>query len=580
MGGGSGGPRPRERDPQSRLVAALAVALACFALWRVRQGVDHGDGAHVVAQAVRMARGATPFVDEMNAQALGALLAVPFTWVWLQVVGLEGIVLASRVWYLALAFSAGALCYRALRTGLRPLPALAGAVLACTPTAYNLLVTSYNTVPGLALAVATFAGWAALTRPSGRWAAVGGLALALAVLSHPASLPAAAVLGLVLLVLARHRAGVVRGLLLGGGGLSLLVLVWVVAGPGLGALLETLSYTADYQAGRPHPLDRVQDTTGRLVRALVAPATWPAICLAALAALTPLPDRARGAALALVPVAMALPALLSLPTEGQPVVGATSGTYAILLCALLLLPVALSARQEPVLRLLLLVAGPTAVVGLLTYAATTSSSARWGAVVPPVVPLLGVLGVGVVLLCARRGVAAGIAVACLLLPLLGVQSLHAFRDPAPWVAHVRIPEGPNAGLRTTPERAADDCGFRVAAASWIAPGESVLAYAGPAVYLYTDGPAATNIVWLAGFGKANRTTVERLDEQGAWPDVVTVLASVARAWDEHATDDPLLQRLERDYGEPVPAGPFWVLRRDGTTTPPGGEPDLAACGLS
>ena len=99
------------------LLSATAV-LWIFLLWRVRLGADVGDGTHVVALAMRMAQGDVVLRDEMNLQALGSLVAVPFVWVWLEVVGVGSIVLASRVFYLVLASMAGLVCYRARRTRL------------------------------------------------------------------------------------------------------------------------------------------------------------------------------------------------------------------------------------------------------------------------------------------------------------------------------------------------------------------------------------------------------------------------------------------------------------------------------
>lgn len=597
MGHGPDDARPRRADPQAPVVLVLTLLLVAFGLWRVRHGVDHGDGAHVVALAVRLAEGATPFVEEMNAQSLGSLAAVPFTWVWLQLVGLDGVVLASRAWYLVLALTAAAVGYRALRTGLRPLPALAGVALACVPTPYNLLVTSYNTVPGLALGVATFTGYAALTRSSGRWAAVSGAALAVSVLSHPSSLPAAAVLGLLVLVLGLRRTPVVRGLLLGGGALSAVVTLWVVLGPGTGAVLETLSYTTAYQSSRPHPLDRLADTARRFADVAVSLSFLPALLLALAAGLPRVPDRWRAATMALIAPAAAVPAAVSLTDPTRLAMGATSGTYAVLVILTLVVPVALWAVRAAHhdLRLLLVLSCPPAVVGLLTYALSTSAKGTWGAIVPPALPLYGVVGAGVVLAathawCPPDGgpgrptrlpspVVPWAAVALLVLPLLGVHTLHSFRDPAPWETGARITHGPNAGLLTTAEGWQLDCRTRLATAAWVEPGDSLLAYAQPATYLYTQAPAATNIVWLGTFGGANQETVDWLDDREAWPDVVVVLPSVSAAWDRYTADDPLLQRFAQDYGTPVDAGPFGVLRRDGATSPPGGPVDLSVCVL-
>src|SRR5699024_8430414 len=99
------------------------------------------------------------------------------------------------------------------------------------------------------------------------------------------------------------------------------------------------------------------------------------------------------------------------------------------------------------------------------YALSTSAKGTWGAVVPPALPLYGAVGVGVVLAATRAWCAPGggpgrptrrpsplvpvAAFALLAVPLLGVHTLHSFRDPAPWQAGTGITHGPNAGLLAT-----------------------------------------------------------------------------------------------------------------------------------
>lgn len=567
----------RPRDPQALPVAALTLALVLLALWRVRFGVDHGDGGHVVAIAVRMARGDLPLVDEMNLQALGSLLAVPFTWVWLQLVGTEGIVLASRVFYLGLALGAGAIGYLALRTGLRPLIAFVGVVLACTPTAYNLLVTSYNTVPLLALSTAVFAGYAALSRGSARWGAVTGVALALSGLSHPASLPAAIILGLLVLALGVQRdrgpGRAVRGLLVGGLAVSAVIVLWVLLVLGPASLRETLRYTTEYQGLRPPPVDRLVDTASSYVQLLLTWSYLPVTALAVLACLPRLDPRWRALAATAVPLAIALMLLRrTLAAPGEVFVGVMSGSYATIVALFLLVPVTLwVVREDTELRLLLLLALPTAVVGLVTYSLMTSAGAAWGATSPPAMALYGVLGMAVTAMVRRswRSSAALVAAAAVVLGSLGLTHVQRqFRDPAVWETHAEITHGPHAGLVTTDHWVVSDCGWRSQTAAWIAPGESLLAYQAPAAYLYTEGPMDTNIIWLAQFGRANQHTLDWMDRTGRRPDVVVVHPAAWKRWEELREEDPLVAMLDEDYGQPVDAGQFVVLRRDGATTPP------------
>lgn len=580
-------PAPRQ-DPRSLLVGGLTLLVVLAALWRARYGLDTGDGDHVVALAVRMARGEVPFADEMNAQAMGSVLAVPFTWVWLQLVGTEGIVLASRVWYVALALGAGIVGYRALRTGFGPLAAFTGAVLAFAPTAYNLLLTSYNTVPMLALGTAVLSGYAALRRLGAAWAAVAGGALALSVVSHPSSLPGAAVLGLVLLALAlgAGRAGrrVVGGLVGAGVGVSAAVVVWVLVVPGAGAVARTLAYTAAYQELRPHPLARLADTAGRYASAVVTWEHLPAALLLLVLTLVPLGARWRALGLTAVPVLVALPAVARALSEPDAFfVGLLSSPHAVVVALALSVPVArwalvggtdLAAARD--VRLLLTLALPLALVGLVTYAMVTSATAAWGATSPPAMALYGVVGAAVVAEVERswRSVTAAlVAVTLLLGSLATVHGLRSFRDPAVWRVGTQVAGGPHAWLVTTPAAAELDCAWRRALSAWVGPGEGILAYRAPAAYLYADGPMETNIIWLGQFGQANEHVVEWLDAQDRWPDVVVVHPHALPSWPGLVEQDPLVRALVADYGEPVDAGPFTVLRRDGRTVPVrGAEP--------
>ncbi len=95
-------------------------ALLAAGSWRASVGLDLGDGSHVVGLGMRLAQGDLPLADEMNLQALGSLPAVPFVWVWLQVVGNEGVILASRVSFAVVAALAGWVSWRALRPMVGP----------------------------------------------------------------------------------------------------------------------------------------------------------------------------------------------------------------------------------------------------------------------------------------------------------------------------------------------------------------------------------------------------------------------------------------------------------------------------
>lgn len=567
------------------LVALATAALAVLALWRVRLGVDLGDGTHVVVLAMRMAQGDRPLTDEMNLQALGSLAAVPFTWVWLQLAGTEGVVLASRVFYVALALAVGTVAYRALRTRLPRTAAFAAVVLMLLPTPYNLLVTSYNTLPVLMLGLASCAGFAGVAARSPRWAACSGVALAVSVLSHPASLPAAVVLGLTVLVLGR-RGPAVRGLLVGGGAASLLVLVALVLGPGPGALLETVRYTTDYQAARPEPLDRLLRSAGRYLEGVLAWRHLPALALAAVALVPRVPWRWRATAALGIPVSLAAAAWAVAPAlagGGEPF-GLYSATYAMLVLTFLLAPVAVWVHRvgDRDVRLLLLLTGPTALLGAAGFAMATSASVRWGAPAPPLLPLLGAVGAGLVLWAGRHGtrVLASVAGLALVGSLLAVHPLRSFRDGLPHTLADPLPSGPMAGLRTQDAEVERDCELRHLVATWVGPTDGVFFYGIPGGYAYTDAPVQTNLVWVSAFGEANERTPRWWRETGRLPDVAVVdKAPVRRAggWETLVAEDPILAFLQEEYhlhaDAPRGRGDAYVFRAtegspSGVGTPP------------
>lgn len=565
--------------PRGRLGVLVAAALlVVFGVWRVRLGSDVGDGTHVVVLAMRMAQGDQVLTDEMNLQAFGSLAAVPFTWAWLQVFGVEGIVLASRVFYLALALAVGALAYRALRVGLGRAAAFTATVLMLLPTPYNLLVTSYNTMPVLMLGLAVCAGFAALSARSRGWGLVAGVALALAVLSHPLSVVPAALLALTLLVLARG-APAARGLLLGGGVASVLVVLAIAIGPGPGALLETISYTADYQASRPQPWQRALRTLGTITGGLTGAPFLAGAVLALVGLLPWAPSRCRcWAVLAAAPVAVAVLWVLG---RGDEVPGELLGLYSpvlgLLLVLLLVIPVAAWTHRagDRQVRLLLVLSTPVALLGVLAFAMSTSASVRWGAPLAPALPLLGALGAGLVRWCGsearpdRRGATALLAASVLVGSVVAHHPLRSFRDGSPEQLVGPVAGGPLAGLHTRPDGLEGDCMRRGLAADWVRERESVFFHGVPGGYAYTGARMDTNLVWVANFGAPNERTVRWWTETGRFPDVAFVggaAVTAAGSWEELAREDPIIAHL-LDHYEIVAVGSTpieqdYVLRRE------------------
>lgn len=563
---------PPPIDEEDLTAARIGIAaFAVFALWRVTVGIDFGDGAHAVAQALRLANGDVPFVDEMNLQAQGALLAVPFTWVWRNSVGIDGIVLASRVWYLVVACGAGWLAVRALRTQLPAVVAVAAVAVALVPTPYNLLNVSYNTVPGLALLVSAAAGFAALNTRRRLWAAVCGLASVVAVFSHPAVLPGAAVL-LVTVVVLSEREGqrrITRHVVVSAAGLSVLALGWLTLVVGLGNVARTFRYTTDYQSLRAPPVTRLRWFIDGYLDTLVDWRYVPMFVLAVAAVTTG--RRTAAVAAALVPLAAAGPSVaLALDGLAQPLaIGATIGTYTTIVVFALTVPVVLWSRragQRSVTRLLL-IAVPSAAINVPAMAMTTSADALWGATVGSLVPLVAALTVGLIMMArdvspsptAVRAVAAGV-----LIVFVAVQTLYSFRNGTPWNASERVTSGPNAGLSTPAGYRGYEAATRTVIEHHVDDGDSVLFYVFPAGYLATEAPMDTNIVWLGRFRQANQATVDWFERTDRRPDVVfvpQVLVEEAGSWEALADEDPLVAHLRTNYSEPVGDGYFYVVRR-------------------
>ncbi|MCK0110853.1 hypothetical protein MWU75_01680 [Ornithinimicrobium sp. F0845] len=564
---------------QRRLVAVGALLLTVFAIWRAGIGADFGDGTHVVALAMRMAQGDMPLADEMNLQALGSLPAVPFTWVWLSTVGVDGIVLASRLWYVALALLAGVLGYRALRTGFGPVGSFVAVTLMMLPTPYSLLVTSYNTVPVLGLALATCTAFAAWRVRSGRWAALSGVALALTALAHPAMVPPAMVL--LAMVVVVGRGPVARGVLTGALGTALVIVVAVALGPGVGALGETLRYTAEYQSARLTAFERLTLSAEMHRNGLLVWRNVPALLLAVAAGLPWTSQRwrallATGSVVALS-IAVVGASLQQPPTE-ELLLGSVAAAL-VVLAAVLLLPFLVTARDlgEDRLRVLLVLTAPTAVVGFVAVSLVSSASAKWGVAAAPVQPLFGAAALVVLLFVARHHVRAVALLAALALlgSLVVVHPMRSFRDVQPHRLDGRVEDGPLAGLLTHEAYLQEDCELRAAVRDWVDPDDSVFFWAAPAGYVYADAPMSTHNIWVADFGAASAAGVEWMTRTDRWPDVAFVHAGAlasAGGWEALAARDPVIARLDAHYGEPTEVDGFVVLRRDGGVRADGPAP--------
>ncbi|MCH8613826.1 hypothetical protein [Arsenicicoccus dermatophilus] len=549
---------------EERGVGLAALGLLLWFLVRVRSGADLYDGSHVVALAQRIAQGDSLFGDEMNAQAVGSAAGAPFVWVWTHLVGQTGIVLAYRYCYLLVALLVGILCYRALRTRLRPLIAFVAVSASLIVTSYHVVGLSYNTVPTLAMVVLSCCGMAAVLGPpdqARRWVLPVGLLAPLGAVSLQSLLPAVG-LSLVVLAVLLWRAGrraAVWWLL----GAALLVTV-PVAGYFLGVvgwprIQETITYTVDYQRPRSTPVERLTFTSLSWLKELTTPVRLPAVLLAASAAIPRLAPRWRQWALVVLPVVLGLTSLLSLWLHNSNVMRYSGSIQ--LYTAILLVPVCLwwvTSRRDPEVTTLLLLATPTAVVGHPAVAATTFAGPWYGEFPPASVALAIATTVGAARVVQgirgrveTRPLRAFVLVSTVTLAL--TQLATNFYSGPPWQALTPAPSGAYSGLYSGGRELWHLQLVQRTTDRWVRPGETLMVYgAVTGAFLTTGARANTNIIWLEDFGGEGRYTVDWMRRTGRTPDVVLVSTDAIQGDGIEAMmhRDPILAAL-RDTHEVV-----------------------------
>jgi len=569
-------------------VAVVAVAIA-----RARYGVDLSDSSHAVELALRLAQGDVPFRDEMNVQALGAWPAVPFVWAWEHVVGLDGLVLASRVWFVLVCAGVGTVGWRAIAPAFGRGTSACALAVALLPAAYNQQVVSYNTTPALMYLLAVCCGLGATVRCvrcARPYAVSAGAATALGAVSHPVTAPAAVALLVVLVGLlwrldvASWRSGASAGgrrsgvlglvsarpgvLAVAAGALVVGVVVGLLAlavwGPA--DISATMAFTDAYQATRPSRWDRLGRWTSQVGTALASPWVLLAVPLAVLAAV-PAARRLKVPLVLLAVAAITVQALQS---------GVVSTTYAVLswltpllgtVLVVVLLPVlvVLAARARgPVARLAVLGLTPT-LLGMPLLAAFTSSGPVWGATGAVLAP--GLLAVTVAALVHVGTRPAKAAVAGLLLASLGtVHALNSYRDGPPSALVADAPGGAFAGLRTTEQHRAELEADQQAVQSCARRGDGALDYIHPAAFLYADLRFDTPIVWMDFFGTTSQDVLDWMQRTGRVPECVVAARDFWPGYGHHPyvdDADPLRDWVVAHYRVVSQTSQIVVLRRVG-----------------
>lgn len=506
------------------------------AAWRLTLGASAEDDGHVVALALRVARGDLPLGDEMNFQVLGALPAVPFVYGWDRVVGTEGIVLASRVAYLLFTVACGAVAYRALSSRYPRSAALVGVVTALLGIPYQLPVISYTSVPLNALVVATAAGLATVHTRSGRWAVIVGLASAVGAVAAPQLAPAFGLLALATIYLVRDRRTALL-VLMGVFAVSLPFVVWLLWGLGVEQLEAAIDFTLGYQSERLSPAERVARMAGTYGM-LRYPSYWPLLLGLVLVVVGHLRPRWRvltllGSSLALC-CAVLLPVLAVAEVIPMLWFGNTGAGLEVILVLVLAVTVVppLATRGGGRGRDVAYAAGP-ALVAMVIHASTTNSGPQYS------VHGAGLAGLFMVLVAEWVGFATGFRIgrirwAAALLPSVGMAVLLLalpFQEPPAWRLDSRVDHGPWRGLMTTSERARD-LGLLVSTVQATTDGGRGLLVMGyPGAYLAAQGPMDTHILWLDDYGQANAAGLRWIEQTGRVPDVILISESLEQGPD-------------------------------------------------
>jgi len=521
------------------LVVAAAVVITGLMAWRATIGMSLVDDGYYAATTVRLAQGARIFVDEMFVQSLGFLAAIPFAKLWLWLFGQTGVVLALRLFYVAVAAVGGIVAYRILHRYFGRTAAFAGAVAILIAPAYNLLAISYDTMAALGMVLACVFAFAAVRDSDWRYAAIAGAAAAFASLSHPPITLAAFALLATLAVRTRNRR-LVTAMALGAVAVVVAFVAWLLATTSF----NELRGAADFILGSwrltsgPATGTRGEIHLWRFIVSLIA--VWqvplfvwfaPAAGISFWAALPgrePGRSRSRGIALALLPVALAIPVVANWGAHGWGMdsLWTVGGNFLIAIVVFAAAPMYMSLHgaRSDLRRDLAILAFPAGIVGFAVVIMSSSADIFWASAIVGLGPLV----VAVIVWWAtevRDTLGSGpetASVAALLVVLLILLFGYAFNTTGtPIALPATIPNGAYAGLQTGAQTAAEVADLQRLAQKWIKPSSTVTVVGLPGAYLVTGGQALTNVTWLDP-GQFDIFTVAYLYRVGRWPDVVIV----------------------------------------------------------
>lgn len=543
------------------LVAMAAVVVGLVA-WRATLGMSFQDDGYYAAGTIRLALGGRLFVDEMLVQSLGFLAAVPFAKLWTTLFGMTGVVVALRLFYVAVATATAVVVYRLLRPSCDPWVSLTAAAVPFLAPAYALFAVTYDTMAAIGMVLACTLAFAAARDSRRSYAAAAGAAAAFAAVSYPPIVLAAIALLVTLAVHTRDRR-LVGAMCLGAGAVVGTFAVWLLATTSVAELAVAYRFVVGSWSSMPESIHGPRiavdlwELGGTLGRTWIVPLwAWfgPAAAISVWTTYdhrrAPHHDRAHGLALALLPLALAVPVLANRAALANTSALATlGGNYLIAFVAFVLPPMLVSLRRaESSGRDLARIAVPVGLVGFLAVVVSSNASIQWASAIVGLAPLAlaAVVWWGSEIAETLAPAAAAAASAVLVCVLLVLLFGSAFKDDPPMSLRHTLASGAYAGLTTSSAHAAQVAELERLALRWIRPSTTVMAVALPGAYLVSGGVPLTNNVWL-NQGAFDRFAVEYLDRAGRWPDIVWV---PLRLVDQPASDvaaDPLLSAVTTRY---------------------------------
>lgn len=510
--------------------------LGLFLSWRATLGFDFRDGSYVTALAMRVARGELPFRDESSLHVLGSLPAVPFVWLWTHFVGVQGIVVATRLFFVACALGAGLVAYAALHRIIGRWPTAVGAATALLVVPYNLQVTSYSTVPALCTLVGTASLVRCLWDGSARWAMITGLSWALATMAFPIFVVPAivAVAGTwILLPTAksqRSREAARRILALAWSAPLLTAAVGALLTVGWAPILDAVHGSTSQRGFTSKPTAYLANKVAGLLQSLDGSRLLPlAGLLAAIACLPMISAKVRGVLVLSSPVlVLAWSAKVGQSDVTEPTAGRYSGFVAWWLLILLTPPVALWGWRHlgRGLRAAGLLAGVVGLVGTVAFAAVSASGAQHGAISAGFVGMLAIVAAGAAAIITRSGLPLSFPMSlALLTPLVASLVIVVFNEgPAIGLSH-RIESGAAQGLLVGNAVARDLQSASDGLFSCARLDEGLIVIRQPGIWVLTNSPTSAETLWTLDDGEREAA---RMVGHGEYPGCLVVAVDPRR----------------------------------------------------